>query len=86
MEVWSAPRHSQVARLSFKESRELAALPDRIDSLEAEHRGLNERIASADFYKEAPEAIKGALARAATLAAEITTAYERWNELQSRLG
>jgi ATP-binding cassette subfamily F protein uup len=77
---------ARAKRLSFNESRELAALPDRIDSLEAEHRGLNERIASADFYKEAAEAIRDALARADTLAEEITTAYERWNELQSRLG
>jgi ABC transport system ATP-binding/permease protein len=77
---------ARAKRLSFNESRELAALPDRIDSLEAEHRSLNERIASADFYKEAPDAIRDALARADTLAEEITTAYERWNELQSRLG
>jgi len=77
---------ARAKRLSYNESRELATLPDQIDSLEAEHRGLNERIASADFYKEAPEAIRDALARADRLAVEITAAYERWNELQSRLG
>jgi ATP-binding cassette subfamily F protein uup len=80
------PAPARSKRLSFNESRELAALPDRIDSLEAEHRMLNERIASADFYKEAPDAIRDALARVGVLAAEITTAYERWDELQSRLG
>jgi ATP-binding cassette subfamily F protein uup len=77
---------ARAKRLSYNESRELATLPDQIDSLEAEHRGLNERIASADFYKEAPEAIRDTLARADRLAVEITAAYERWNELQSRLG
>jgi hypothetical protein len=40
---------ARAKRLSYNESRELATLPDQIDSLEAEHRGLNERIASAGF-------------------------------------
>lgn len=71
-------------RLSYHEVRELEALPDRIDALEAEHRALNERIAAPDFYRESPDAIRESLARADALSHEITEAYERWDELQER--
>ena len=73
-------------RLSYNESRELAGLPEQIEMLEAEQRALNARIGSADFYKESPDAIRGALARVDALTQEITSAYERWDELQSRTG
>jgi ATP-binding cassette subfamily F protein uup len=71
-------------RLSYNEVRELAALPDKIEALEAEHRALTARVASADFYKEAPDAIRDALIRVDMLAQEVTEAYERWDELQQR--
>ena len=71
-------------KLSYKEQRELEALPERIESLEAEQRALNERTASVDFYKESAEAIRKALARVDTLQAELTDAYARWHELESR--
>ena len=72
-------------RLSYNEQRELDALPDRIEALEAEHRALNERIAAPGFYRETPEAIREALARVAQLDREVLDAYERWDELTSRL-
>ncbi|MGE5242593.1 MAG: ribosomal protection-like ABC-F family protein [Betaproteobacteria bacterium] len=71
-------------KLTYNEQRELDALPDRIDELEAERRALGDRIASADFYREAPAEIADALARADVLDAELTAAYERWHELDDR--
>src|SRR5207249_1909131 len=50
-------------KLSYNEQRELEALPARIEALEGEQRALNDRIAGPDFYKEAPGAIREALAR-----------------------
>jgi ATP-binding cassette subfamily F protein uup len=70
--------------LSYKEQRELASLPERIEALEGEQRLLAQRIASADFYKEAAAAIHEALARQQELDREITSSYERWDELSSR--
>ena len=77
-------RPARPRRLSYNEVRELAALPDKIEALEAEHRALAARVASADFYKEPPDAIRDALARVDMLAQEVTEAYERWDELQQR--
>jgi ATP-binding cassette subfamily F protein uup len=73
-------------KLSYKEHRELEGLPARIEALEAEQRALNDRISGADFYKEAAEAIRTALARVDTLQAELAEAYARWHRLESRSG
>jgi ATP-binding cassette subfamily F protein uup len=72
-------------KLSYKEQRELEGLPARIETLEAEERALNERIAGADFYKEGGEAIAAALARLDAVGLELRAAYERWSELESRV-
>jgi ABC transport system ATP-binding/permease protein len=71
-------------RLSYKEERELEALPARIEALESEQRALGQRIAGSDFYKEAAEAIKASLARVDELQRELTAVYARWDALESR--
>jgi ATP-binding cassette subfamily F protein uup len=70
-------------KLSYKEQRELEALPARIEALEAEQGALNARIAGPEFYKEAPDAIRRALARVDDLGREIAGAYARWHDLES---
>jgi ATP-binding cassette subfamily F protein uup len=78
-----APRPVQKRRLTFKEQRELASLPDMIASLEAEQQALAERIAGAEFYREGADAIRQALARQEELATLLATAYTRWDALDS---
>jgi len=72
-------------KLSYKEQRELEQLPARIEALETEQRTLNDRIAAPEFYKEAPEAIRAALARVDDLHRQLADAYGRWEALESRL-
>jgi len=71
-------------KLSYKDQRELDALPSRIEALEAEQRTLNARIASPDFYKASRTDIEAALARVDPLAQELSDAYARWHDLESR--
>ena len=71
-------------RLSYKEQRELEALPARIEALESEQRALGQKIAGPDFYKEAADAIKASLARVDELQRELTAVYARWDALESR--
>ena len=71
-------------RLSYKEQRELESLPARIEALESEQRTLNETVAGPEFYKEPADTINGALARLDALQHELTAAYTRWDELESR--
>ena len=71
-------------KLWYKERRELEALPQRIETLEAEQRDLHARVAGPEFYKEGGTAIAAALARLEALGREIGDAYARWHELDSR--
>jgi len=82
------PRVARAVRVrgrkrSYKEQRELEALPGRIEALEAEQRALNARIAGPEFYKEAADAINASLARAEALQRELADAYGRWAALES---
>jgi ATP-binding cassette subfamily F protein uup len=67
---------------TFNEEREYAALPARIEALEDEHRRLHEEIASADFYKAAPDHIRAVLARVDAVGVELEQALARWLELE----
>ncbi len=71
-------------KLSFKEQRELEALPHRIEVLESEHGQLQTLIASPAFYKDGTEAIARTMTRAAEVEQELLAAYARWDELDAR--
>ena len=73
-------------KLSYKEQRELQALPKRIEALEQEQSALHTRIHSPDFYKEDAAAITTALGRVHEVEAELLDALARWDELESRAG
>jgi ATP-binding cassette subfamily F protein uup len=72
------------AKLSYNEQRELAALPARIESLEAEQTRLAAAVAHPEFYKERPDAIAQTLDRVSAIERELIDAYARWDALDSR--
>jgi len=78
------PRSQAAKRLGFNEQRELAALPERIEALERELGTLAARVNAPEFYREEKAAIEEALARLATLEAELASTYARWDALDSR--
>jgi ATP-binding cassette subfamily F protein uup len=67
---------------TFNEEREYAALPARVEALEAEHQRLQQEAASPEFYKSPREHIEHVLARAETVGLELEQALERWVELE----
>ena len=71
-------------KLTFKEQRELESLPRKIEALESEHAQLQASMASPEFYKEGADTIARTMARAAEVEQELLTAYERWDDLESR--
>jgi ATP-binding cassette subfamily F protein uup len=72
-------------KLSFKEQRELDALPARIDALETEQKAISERLASAELYTaEPPQRVAELHARYAAIDDELAAALERWEILGSR--
>ena len=81
----AAPRPAAArAKLSYKEQRELEALPGRIEALEAEQKTLFERLASASLYTEAPQQVAALQARHDEIEAELMAALERWETLAAR--
>ena len=69
-------------KLSNKERTELAALPARIEVLEAEQTTLNTRLADPTFFRTAGAEVSRATARLAEIEAELAKAYARWTELE----
>jgi ATP-binding cassette subfamily F protein uup len=78
------PREARTkAKMSFKEARELEALPDRIGALEIEQAALNARLADPALYRT-PEELRLLNERLAVLDKEIAQAMSRWEELERR--
>jgi len=80
----AAPVASPVAKprkLSYKEQRELDALPARIEALEVEQKELGALLASAELYAEDPVRAEAAQMRYAQIDDELLAALERWEAL-----
>ena len=76
--VAGAPR-----RLSYKESRELEALPGRIEELEAEQAEIHGRLADPRLYRQGGEDVARLKTRLEEVAAELAVCYTRWEELEA---
>ncbi len=72
-------------KLSFNEQRELSSLPEKIETLEKEQQDLYILMSGSDFYTRGGAAISRAKKRIETVDAQIPRAYQRWEELQSRV-
>jgi ATP-binding cassette subfamily F protein uup len=72
-------------KLSFKEQRELEALPAHVAALEAEQERLQRAVASPEFYKSPKDHITAALARIESAQVELDKALARWVELEQAL-
>ena len=68
-------------KLSYKEQRELDALPARIEALEIEQKELGALLASAELYAEDPVRAEAAQMRYAQIDDELLAALERWEVL-----
>lgn len=69
-------------KLSYKEQRELAELPMKIEQLETEQMELQNLTASAEFYQQDQQAIAKSLDRLQQITAELEQAYARWSDLE----
>ena len=79
----SKPQKERPRKLSFKEERELEALPERISALEEEQQQLHATLADPAFYKQAGPEVMTLNARLEELEAALLAAYERWEELEA---
>lgn len=80
------PEKEKPKKLSFKEERELEALPEKIAALEEEQSELHVHLADPDFYKNAGAGVTVINERLAALEVELESVYSRWEELESLKG
>jgi ATP-binding cassette subfamily F protein uup len=80
----SARPKGAATKLSYKETRELAALPGQIEALEREQREINQRMASPDYHRQGTAQIRADGLRLAAIESELATCFDRWAELEAR--
>jgi ABC transport system ATP-binding/permease protein len=69
-------------KLSYKEQRELDALPQQMEDLEAKQAALEAEIADPSFYSQDQEVVTERLAELAKATEALDAALERWTELE----
>ena len=77
-----APAKAKKRRLSFKESDELAGLPDRIDALERERETIYASLGNSAVLRDGT-AVLAAKARLAAVEQEIAELIQRWETLET---
>jgi ATP-binding cassette subfamily F protein uup len=79
-----SPARPTRTRLSYKEQRELEALPNRIDALEAEQSALAARLSDPQTYREAGTDARAIAERHAAIETELADCLARWEALEAR--
>ncbi len=77
-------RRTQSNKLGYKEERELAELPARLEALEREQGEIAGRLADPVLYRERAGEVKPLQARHAAIEEELTRALARWEELEGK--
>lgn len=70
-------------KLSFKEQRELEALPTEIEQLEQEQADIQAQFAQGDIYKQAPDKVKQLQERLDEIETLVLEKLARWETLES---
>jgi len=73
----------QPKKLGYMEKRELKALPQRIEELEAMQKNLYEQMADLEFYKQKGNGMVRIREKSSALEQELESAYKRWETLEA---
>jgi ATP-binding cassette subfamily F protein uup len=76
------PRAAKKRKLTFKETNELAALPDRIEASEKERERIYASLSDTAFLRDGT-AVTDAKSRLSSLETEIEQLVARWEELET---
>jgi ATP-binding cassette subfamily F protein uup len=79
----AAPATAKTRKLSYKEQRELEALPELIASLEAEHKETQAALSDNSLYASDPAKVAQIHKRDTEIEDALMTALERWEQLSS---
>ena len=74
----------QKIKLSWRESRELEALPEKLEALEKEQSDLIARMSEGSYHTKPVDEIKADKSRLDALENEISAGYAPWEELSAK--
>lgn len=74
----------QKIKLSWRESRELEALPEKLEALEKEQSDLIARMSEGSYHTKPVDEIKADKSRLDALENEISAGYARWEEISAK--
>ena len=77
-------RTQRRAKLSYKESRELARLPANVQALEQEQSDVTAKLADSALYRENPETVRQLQQRHAAIEEDLARLLARWEELEAK--
>ena len=80
----AAAKPAPKSKLSYKEARELDALPAQIQALEAEQAQIAARLADPAPHQDHPQHAAELHARSVAIEAELLDALARWEVLESK--
>jgi len=83
VKVSTEPSPAKAAKLSYKDQRELDALPGLIEKLEERKGDLETKLAEPGFYRQEQDAVQAVLTEVASVGEELEAAYTRWAELDA---
>ncbi|MDA3869850.1 MAG: ATP-binding cassette domain-containing protein [Gammaproteobacteria bacterium] len=78
-----AKERSQKNKISYKEQRDLDALPIKIEQLETELKQLHEQMAEPDFFQQEKDEIVKAQSTLQQSEQALAESYKRWEELEA---
>ncbi|HEX9261525.1 MAG TPA: ABC transporter ATP-binding protein, partial [Candidatus Bathyarchaeia archaeon] len=77
------PQKEKSRRLTFKEQKELEALPKRIEELETEQQQIIAVMADPAFYRENGKKVTETKVRLEAVEKELVESYARWEALEA---
>ena len=69
-------------KLSYKDQRELDALPKKIEQLEISIDDIHKELADPDTYQKDPQHVAKIQDKLAEFEAELQQAYQQWEALE----
>ena len=79
-------RENTIAKLSFKEQKELSDLPKQIEMLEEQIQGFHHEMTNPEFYQQDANKITDFNVKLATHEKKLSEAYARWEALEAKKG
>ncbi|HEY8609212.1 MAG TPA: ATP-binding cassette domain-containing protein [Noviherbaspirillum sp.] len=80
----AAPASAKGKKLSYKEQRELDALPELIAGLEAEQKAISEKLADSELYRTQPDEVHKLNERYAEIDLLLLESLEKWEAIEAR--